>query len=78
MGGTIYIEGASTTILSELNVVKSRAATDGGFIYAKEPTTASLIVKVTTVPINIKDSRAVSGNGGAIYIDAPNLKYEMK
>lgn len=57
--------------------MKSRAATDGGFMYAKEATTASLIVKVDTVPINIKDSRAVSGNGGAIYIDAPNSQYEM-
>lgn len=71
-GGTIYIEGASTTILSELNVVKSRAATDGGFIYAKETTVVSVIIKVNTVPVNIKDSQAVSGNGGAVYIDAPN------
>lgn len=52
--------------------MKSRAASDGGFIYTKETTVVSVIIKVNTVPVNIKDSQAVSGNGGAVYIDAPN------
>ena len=42
-GGSIYLEGTSTVVLSEMKVIKSRALSDGGFMYVQDSAANILI-----------------------------------